>query len=238
MTNDNQQTTRQSWVRESSFGVWFLSTDTWINRVLRIAMDDLEMLMVDRLDSYPVILDVGCGHGHSLPMLEQRFHPEKLIGLDVDPKVSTRSADNAAACKCDVQFIVGDAASIELPDESVDMILCHQTLHHIVDQSGTVNEFYRVLKPGGVLLLAESCRKFIFSLPVRVFFRHPMNVQKTDTEYLQVLENSGFLISPDSVSRPYNWWSRPDLGLFEKLGKKPPVDKEETIVNVVAYRPA
>lgn len=238
MTVENQQTARQDWVKESSFGVWFLSTDTWVNRVLKIAMDDLETLMIDKLDSYPVILDVGCGPGHSLLMLDQRFHPEKIIGLDVDPNVSERSAENAAACKCDVQFVVNDAASIELPNESVDMILCHQTFHHIVDQTGTANEFYRVLKPGGVLLFAESCRKFIFSLPIKMLFRHPMDVQKTDTEYLQVLKNSGFLINPDSVSRPYTWWSRPDLGLFEKLGKKPPVDKEETIVNAVAYRPA
>jgi len=201
-------------------------------------MDDLETLMIDKLDSYPIILDVGCGPGHSLLMLDQRFHPEKIIGLDVDPNVSERSADNAAACKCDVRFVVNNAASIELPDESVDMILCHQTFHHVVDQTSTANEFYRVLKPGGVLLFAESCRKFIFSLPIKMLFRHPMDVQKTDTEYLQMLENSGFLINPDSVSRPYTWWSRPDLGLFEKLGKKPPVDKEETIVNAVAYRPA
>ncbi len=238
MRVESQKATCQDWVKESSFGVWFLSTDTWINRVLKIAMDDLETLMIDKLDSYPIILDVGCGPGHSLPMLDQRFHPEKIIGLDVDPNVSERSADNAAACRCDVQFVVNDAASIELPDESVDMILCHQTFHHVVDQTSTANEFYRVLKPGGVLLFAESCRKFIFSLPIKMLFRHPMDVQKTDTEYLQMLENSGFLINPDSVSRPYTWWSRPDLGLFEKLGKKPPVDKEETIVNAVAYRPA
>ena len=98
MTVENQKTTRQDWVKESSFGVWFLSTDTWINRVLKIALDDLETLMIDKLDSYPVILDVGCGPGHSLLMLDQRFHPEKIIGLDVDPNVSERSAKNAAAC--------------------------------------------------------------------------------------------------------------------------------------------
>ena len=238
MTVKNQQTARQGWVKESSFGVWFLSTDTWVNSVLKIAMDDLETLMIDKLDSYPIILDVGFGHGHSLLMLDQRFHPEKIIGLDIDPSVSERSADNAAACKCDVRFIVNDAASMELPDDSVDMILCHQTFHHIVDQTGSAREFFRVLKPGGVLLFSESCRKFIFSLPIKMLFRHPMDVQKTDTEYLQVLEDSGFLINPDCVSRPYTWWSRPDLGLFEKLGKKPSVNKEETLVNAVAYCPA
>ena len=83
MTVENQQTARQGWVRESSFGVWFLSTDTWINRVLKTAVDDLEMLMIDKLDSYPVILDVGCGHGHSLLMLDQRCRHISEQGLAV-----------------------------------------------------------------------------------------------------------------------------------------------------------
>jgi len=238
MTVENQQTTRQDWVRETSFGKWFLGTDTWVNQVLKIALDNLESLMTEKLDRYPTILDVGCGHGHSLLMLDQRFRPEKIIGLDVDPKISERSADKGKACDSDVQLIVGNAASMELPDASVDMVFCHQTLHHITDQAGTVREFYRVLKPGGVLLLAESCRRFIHSLPVKILFRHPMSVQKTDSEYLKLLEDGGFLMYPESISRPYSWWSRSDLGLLEKLGKKVPQDKEETLVNVVAYRPA
>jgi ubiquinone/menaquinone biosynthesis C-methylase UbiE len=237
MTIENQQTARQDWIKESTFGVWFLSTDTWVNSVLKRALDDLESLMRAKRERYPAILDVGCGHGHSLLMLDQRFHPEKMIGLDVDPEVSERSADRANACNCDVQFMVNNAASMELPDASVDMIFCHQTFHHIVDQTGAAKEFYRVLKPGGVLLFAESCRSFIHSLVIRVLFRHPMSVQKTDSEYLQLLEDSGFLLYPDSISRPYLWWSRSDLGLLEKLGKKVPQDKEETLVNVAAYRP-
>ena len=63
MTVEKQQTARRGWVKETSFGVWFLSTDTWVNRVLKIAMDDLEALMIEKLDSYPTILDVGCGFG-------------------------------------------------------------------------------------------------------------------------------------------------------------------------------
>lgn len=64
-----------------------------------------------------------------------------------------------------------------------------------------------------------------------------MDVQKTDIEYLQLLQDSGFVTPPESISRPYLWWSRMDLGLLEKLGKKVPKDKEETLINVVAYRP-
>ena len=238
MIIEDQQTARQNWVRESGFGNWFLSTDTWAERVLKLALDDLESLLIPRLDRYPTVLDVGIGYGHSLLMLDERFRPEKIIALDIDPRASEWSADRAKACVSDVQFIANSATSMELPDASVDMILCHQTLHHITDQLSATKEFYRVLKPGGVLLFAESCRKFIHSLPVKVLFRHPMSVQKTDTEYLQLLEDSGFDTHSDRTSRPYLWWSRLDFGILEKLGKKVPKDKEETLINVVAYRPA
>lgn len=224
-------------MKETRFGEWFLNTDTWVNRVLKLALDDLEQLLIPRLGDYSTILDVGVGHGHSLLMLDERFRPQKIIALDVNPEVREQVVDKADACDCEVQVVVNNATAMELPDQSVDMVLCHQTLHHIADQSGAVKEFYRVLKPGGVLLMAESCRKFIHSLPVKLLFRHPMDVQKTDTEYLQLLEDNGFVARPENISRPFTWWSRADLGLLELLGKKVSEEREETQLNVAAYRP-
>lgn len=234
----SKRPSRRDWVKESSFGGWFLSTDTWVHRVLAIAMDELETLLSPRQDRYPTVVDVGFGHGHSLLMLDERFSPDTIIGLDIDPESLERAADKVTDCASDVQLRLGDATSIDLPDASVDMVLCHQTLHHVVDHEAAVREFYRVLKPGGVLLMAESCRKFIHSLPVWLLFRHPNHVQKSDSEYVQLLNDCGFDTHPDRISTPYYWWSRADFGLLEKLGKKVPADKEETQVNVVAFRPA
>lgn len=42
---------------------------------------------------------------------------------------------------------------IELPDHSVDVVLCQEGLEHFSDQNKVLNEFNRVLKPGGILLL-------------------------------------------------------------------------------------
>ena len=233
MTNRHAST----WVSESAFGVWFLNTRIWIYHVLKLSLDALEPLIKTRADRYPVILDAGCGYGHSLPMLDQRFHPDTIIGLDIDPKMPEWVSDKLDKCSSKVETLTSSASSIDLADASVDMIFCHQTFHHFVDQQGAADEFFRVLKPGGLLLFAESCKKYIHSLPIRILFRHPMDVQKTDGEYLDLLKNTGFEISPESVDRPYLWWSRTDLGLLEKLGFKVAKDKEETLIYLAANRP-
>lgn len=225
------------WVRESAFGVWFLDTWMWIGHVLGPSVRHLETLMAPKRDRYPAILDVGCGHGHSLLQLDRRFRPDRIIALDVDPNVRERAAANAAQCRGEVAFVINNAAAMDLPDASVDMVFCHQTFHHLMDQDSAAREFYRVLKPGGVLLFAESCRRYIHSWLIRFLFRHPMDVQKTDREYLDLLMAAGFEFRPDTVTKPYLWWSRPDLGLLEKLGREVPQNREETLLYLVAYRP-
>ena len=228
---------KTKWVKESAFGVWFLGTGTWIVHVLNRALNDLESLMDHKADSYSVILDIGYGHGHSLVMLDQRFSPEKIIAVDIDSGAQGRSEENIKQCRSTVECLLNDAASLSVPGQSVDMLFCHQTFHHLVDQENAIKEFYRVLKPGGVLLFAESCRRYIHSFWIKLLFRHPMDVQKTDDEYIELIKSAGFQVSENAVSRPFLWWSREDLGVLEKLGRKVPKEKEETLVNLIAIRP-
>jgi hypothetical protein len=97
-----------------------------------------------------------------------------------------------------------------------------------------------VLKPGGMLLMAESTKAYIHSWIIRLLFRHPMDVQKTAEEYLALIRQAGFEVHPDRISYPYLWWSRSDLGLLNKLGikKTPPIgQREETLLNLVAIKP-
>lgn len=236
---NNNKLQLSPWVKESLFGVWFLGTYTWVRSVLRRALNDLVRLMPHREKSYSTILDIGFGHGHSIWMLEEYFSPDTVIGLDVDPEAKHRSKENIKKCKCEVKLIESDAAVIDLPDNSVDMIFCHQSFHHLVHQDLAIKEFYRVLKPGGVFLFAESCRRYIHSFLIRLLFRHPMSVQKTDEEYIDLITETGFTINPESVSRPFLWWSLPDLGLSSYFGlkaKEVEGQREETMINLVAYK--
>ena len=229
------------YVRESRFGHWFLGTYTWEHHVVERALEDLVRVM-DRPDArYPVVLDVGCGQGKAFHALQERFHPERLIGLDVEPTAMGDARREAARRDIRVELIQADAAATRLPSGSVDLVFCHQTLHHLARQEASLREFHRVLKPGGVLLLAESTRAYIHSWVIRLLFRHPMHVQRTADEYLALVRAAGFTFAERNASYPYLWWSRArDFGLLETLHiKKPPPhgQREETLLNLAARKP-
>ncbi|MBI3899230.1 MAG: class I SAM-dependent methyltransferase [Gammaproteobacteria bacterium] len=228
---------KTAFVPETRIGFWFLGTQTWVLKVLRVALADLDRLFPERRPSYPVVLDVGCGQGKSFRLLHDRFHPQQLIGIDAEDKCLQCARAEAAKENLSVDIRRGNVAVLDLADNSVDLLFCHQTFHHLVHQEQSLREFYRVLKPGGVLLFAESTRAYIHSWMIRLFFRHPMHVQRSAEEYLAMIRAQGFEFGPQNVSFPFLWWSRSDLGTLEWFGVPPPKDREETLVNVVARKP-
>ncbi len=205
-------------MHESRFGFWFLGTLTWEKRVVEVALEDLHGLIDQPQPSYRVVLDAGCGQGKAFQGLVEHFLPERVIGVDVDAAGLVLARREAEQHGIPVQLLESDLADIDLPDASVDMVFCHQTLHHLVRQEETLAEFHRVLKPGGVLLIAESTREYICSWVIQLLFRHPMHVQKSAEEYLELIRRSGFAFGPENVSYPYLWWSRAkDFGLAGAL---------------------
>ena len=231
-------TTHSPFIEETRFGNWFLKSDTWIVHVLCRALDDLQRLMPEAARHCPKVIDIGCGFGSSFDELAKRFSPTLIVGMDADPELLARAGAAAVACVAPVRLHAANAARIDLPDDEFDMVFCHQTFHHIVEQDAAMAEFFRILKPGGVLLFAESTRRYIHSLPIKLLFRHPMEVQRTAEEYLAIIRKAGFDLPAGQVSTPYLWWSRADLGFFEWIGFPVSQPREETLVNAVAIKPA
>ena len=90
-------------------------------------------------------------HGHVLDFSDdtyaRRFGGTKTSKVDV----LHLSADNPKAT------IVADLAGGEgIPSDTFDCILCTQVLHHIYDVNAAVRTLYRVLKPGGVVLVTDA----------------------------------------------------------------------------------
>lgn len=223
-------------VPETRFGVWFLGTDTWFNFVLRAALEDLNRLIGERQRSYPVVVDVGCGQGRSFRMLKILFRPTRLVGIEFEEEHIQLAKRRSERDRVKVDFLRNDCASIELPDASADLVLCHQTFHHLVQQEKALAEFRRILKPGGLLLFSESTRAYIHSWIIRLLFAHPMDVQRTADEYIAMVRDHGFEMGETNISFPYLWWSRWDFGVLERLGirPKPHGQRQETLVNFVA----
>jgi ubiquinone/menaquinone biosynthesis C-methylase UbiE len=235
------ETSHVPFVPETAFGIWFLRTRTWEHHVLRVAINDLKRLIDGPLPVAPVIVDVGCGQGISFRLLAEAFKPERIVGIDFH-KPSLALAEHAGhACppQTTIEVMHGDCAQLPLADASADIVFCHQTFHHLVEQERALTEFRRVLKPGGVLLFAESTDAYIKSWVIRLLFRHPMHVQKSADGYLDMIRHAGFTFSSRNISLPYLWWSRAkDFGLFERLGlhRPQPGKRRETLVNVAAIR--
>lgn len=232
-------------VHETAFGVWFLRTYTWEHHVLRVAINDLKRLIDGPLPEAPVIVDAGCGQGKSFRLLVEAFAPSRVIGVDWHRPSLALSTNAARACReqhalhTEIDVMHGDCANLPVPSASADIVFCHQTFHHLVEQERALAEFHRVLKPGGVLLFAESTDAYIKSWVIRLLFRHPMHVQKSAHGYLDMIRRGGFAFSDRNVSLPYLWWSRAkDFGLLERIGlhRPKPGKRRETLVNVAAVK--
>ncbi len=157
-----------TYVEETPIAARFLSSFVW-HHVLRVAINDLMHLCGEQAPHGGVLLDVGCGQGKSSRLLREAFQPQRMIGLDADPHSLELSRTEAEREHLSLELIAGDCAGIHLPDASVDIVFCHQTFHHLVEQERALTEFWRVLKPGGWLLFAESTKAYIDSWVIRWF---------------------------------------------------------------------
>lgn len=100
-----------------------------------------------------LILDAGCGTG---PYgLELAREGNKVIGVDISRDLVAVSKQWADREKLTFLPMEGNIEHLPLADGSVDICFCGFILHHLPDIQKTMNEFYRVLKPGGMVALLE-----------------------------------------------------------------------------------
>jgi len=214
------ESTAPDWVSETRFGKWFLSTDMWYREVLALAVSELRELGGARVPaSFDRLMDVGCGQGRTFQLLRQLYAPREIVAVDIDPLMLERARVEAARCEIPVTVKACSVTRLDLPDNSIDGVLCHQLIHHVADQPGALRELHRVLKPGGFLFLSESCRPFIETWTVRWFFRHPPGVQRSAAEFQALVRDAGFEFdAARDVRTSTPWWSLWDFGFTRRIG--------------------
>jgi SAM-dependent methyltransferase len=112
------------------------------------------------------LLDVGCGPGAITIGLAEAVAPGEVTGLDLQPAQVERARALAAEHGvANVWFAHGDAYALPFPDASFDAVYAHTLLAHLSEPSRALREMYRVLRPGGVVGVADIDTETIIAAP-------------------------------------------------------------------------
>lgn len=137
------------------------------------------------LPANPEILDIGCGDGaRTLANL-----PAGSVGLDI----ARRPLDLAASSVPAAQLVQADMAALPLRDAQFDAITAYYAVFHVprAQHLRVYNEFVRVLRPGGTLLMTLPSGRFETTrhgwMGGRMFFSSPGREQT-----LTHLQEAGF----------------------------------------------
>lgn len=112
------------------------------------------------------ILEVGCGRGIALPVLDRLCGPRRLAGLDIDGELLMEAADNLREHGTEAELHRGDVRQMPFADEAFDVIVDFGTLYHIARSQTALDEIARVLAPGGTFVYETKASQFL-SHPVR-----------------------------------------------------------------------
>jgi len=103
------------------------------------------------------IADLGCGEGY-LTIEASRF-AKRVIAIDRSEAVLEKARQTAKRRRVtNVEWTRGEIENLPLDDESVDVALLSQALHHATDPNVALAQAVRILRPGGRVLLLELRR--------------------------------------------------------------------------------
>jgi MPBQ/MSBQ methyltransferase len=115
-----------------------------------------EMVRWSGLDKLPpgtTVLDVGCGIGGSSRILAESYG-FKVTGITISPQ-QVKRAQELTRLGLSANFLVDDAMALSFPDCSFEVVWSIEAGPHMPDKAVFAQQLMRVLKPGGILVVAD-----------------------------------------------------------------------------------
>ena len=202
-----------------------LFSDIWLDMTDEIYFDQTYEFTFERLKKNNVdpksffkdkiVLDAGCGSGKFSATIA-KLGASKVIGLDIGEHAIKFAQGQAKKINYGkvLEFKEGSILDIPLDDNSVDMVWSNGVIHHTTNYDKCVEEFSRVIKPGGTLFLYVNGFFGLFEL-----IQDTLRISNSDIprdlfqNYIKSLGvNSGRLYwLMDNLYAPYEYRSSEDV---------------------------
>ena len=162
------------------------------------------------------VVDVGCGTGRLLESAARRWGEAQLTGIDVSgPMIAEAQRKHQGNSR--FTFKQGDASALPAESASFDAAFSTMSFHHWGTQEDGIREIARVLRPGGVFVLAD------IDVPLLPLLRPFMNLTdhatfRSRTEIERFLERAGLDVL---TSRRFWRFLRIQLFVARKQGADP-----------------
>lgn len=164
------------------------------------------------------VLEIGCGTGSTA--LIHAPYVKQIRAIDFSAQMIAIAQDKAAHQNItNVTFEQASIDDLNIPPQTLDMVLGLSILHLLEDKEATINQVYQMLKPGGLFVTSTSClgdSMFWFKLIVplgRMLGFLPLVKVFTIKELTESLTNAGLTID-------YQWQPSKNKAVFI-VAKKP-----------------
>ena len=200
------------------------------------------------------LLDAGCGDGRYLAALG-RFGPvpPRVVGVDIADSILETAARASSQSGVDAELVRANLERLPFADSEFDLILCVQTIEHLLAPEAGIRELARVLSPGGRLLLTTDNRRMMMTKTLnaprwlasslagkhraRVRIRFP-HVDFTKRELGDSLQRSGLVVERTRTFRFSIVGASPRvMRLFGRIDRRLPDIGLGDVLLVVARRP-
>jgi cyclopropane fatty-acyl-phospholipid synthase-like methyltransferase len=131
-----------------NFGYWNHET----NNAREASEKLMEKLLMFLPEKKGTILDVACGRGATSKYLLKYYKPDRITGINI----SEKQLETCRSMIPEARFLLMDAADLQFPDASFDTIICVEAAFHFKTRQRFFEESYRVLRPGGRLILSDA----------------------------------------------------------------------------------
>lgn len=122
------------------------------------------------------VLDVGCNAGtFSISWAAKGHH---VTGVDISADLIELAGKRAREAGVNIEFKIGSATKLPVASGSMDVCFSPELLEHVADWESCLDEFARILRPGGTLYLTTTnklCpRQMEFNLPFYSWYPPPL----------------------------------------------------------------